>query len=93
MEELIFKLMTVGFVRLQGDILSIISWEPVEVIKELIPKGYVVAVVHHLMNGTKQYDIKYSEYIQDEGRAGTVECQICGSVRHQSNDCPRMWEL
>jgi len=33
-------------------------------------------------------------YIQkEEGKTGTVECQRCGSSKHNSNDCPRMWEL
>lgn len=58
MKELALHLMSLGFVRIQKDILSIITWNSEEEVVKLLPNEYEICDRWKQQNNSMQYDIR-----------------------------------
>lgn len=58
MKELALYLMSLGFVRIQRDILSIITWHSEEEVVKLLPNEYEICDRWKQQNNSMQYDIR-----------------------------------
>ena len=58
MKELALYLMSIGFVRIQRDILSIITWNSREDVEKLLPNEYEIQDTWNQKNGSTQFDIR-----------------------------------
>jgi hypothetical protein len=60
MKKLALDLMTIGFVRIQKDVLSLITWNDISDVKEYLSEGmFKIVDTHILSNGSNQYDITF----------------------------------
>jgi len=58
MKELALYLMSLGFVRIQRDILSIITWHSEEEVVKRLPNEYEICDRWKQQNNSMQYDIR-----------------------------------
>jgi hypothetical protein len=58
MKELALYLMSIGFVRIQRDIISVITWNSREDVEKLLPNEYEIQDTWKEQNNSTQYDIR-----------------------------------